>query len=127
MNREKMTDVKVNRKIVYYIREELPRISDEDGSITYYKVPRTTVTLLEDTDGVLARGVAMCSPLDIFNKKQGRAISFNRALAAFDAKKNIGPIHRDEVFAEDLMLYKIQYKPELTEYEKKLLKGPKEV
>lgn len=126
MKQEKMTEDRINRKVVYYIREELPKVNEEDGSINYYKVPRTTVTLLEDTDGNFARGISMCSPVDIFNKKQGRAISLHRALAAFDAKRKIGPINRSEVVVEENMDFKIDFHPTLTEYEKKLLKGPKE-
>lgn len=115
----------LKRTVVYYLREERTKLAD-DGSINYFKVPRTVVVLLENEDGEFARGVAMCSNLDVFNKKQGRGMALNRALAAFKAKKNIGPINRGDVIIEDGMDFKIEFQPILTEYEKRLLKGPKE-
>jgi len=126
MKQEKEIEKRIKRMIVYYIRIDLNNIAD-DGSINYFKVPKSTVTLLQDVDGIFSRGISMCSPLDIFNKKQGRALSYNRAVAGLEAKKKIGPINRrDDIHIEDGMNYKIDYNPVLTEYEKKLLKGPKE-
>lgn len=119
------TTIEVVRTIVYYIRAEYQKMKD-DGTINYFKVPKSTVTLLQDAQGNFARGVSMCSDLDIFNKKQGRAMAYNRALAGLKAQKSIGPINRTDVYVEEGMDYKIEYQPTLTQFEKGLLKGPKE-
>lgn len=112
------------REIVYYVRIEMQHLT-ETGSIRYQLVPKSTVTILIDEEGNVARGVAMCSTLDIFNKKEGRAISFNRAIAGLVNKKSIGPINRDDVHIDEGIDFKIEFDPTLTAYEEKLVQGSK--
>ena len=114
------------KAIVYYLRTEMPYTDKVTGLIKTVKVPKTTVTLLVE-DGVYSRGVSMCSQLDIFSKEAGRRISYSRAIAGFETGKKIGEIKRKDVLIEDGINYKIEFQPELTEFEKRLFSGPKEV
>ena len=56
--------------------------------------PVVSVCLLAQS-GDIARGVAICSPLDCPNKKRGRDISFGRAIQAFERGTG-GRINREE-------------------------------
>lgn len=112
----------------------------------YYYDGDSSVCLIMNSNGEpTARGVAVCSPLDPFVRKTGRNIAINRALQALGEKQDNGTINfsrfdvhkagypRPKELQATARLrraaftygYKSTYKPELTELEKKLLRGSK--
>jgi len=94
--------------------------------------PVVTVCLLQD-DGNVARGVAICSLKDGPNKAEGRKIARKRASAALHSKGrcDCGKVERSEPvdifwgvscpFPHHL-LRKAVFNPELTEFEREILK-----
>ena len=99
----------------YYYRDELIR------------EPLVTVCILEDEDGEVAKGIAICSFKDMPNKKIGRAIAKGRALHSFE-NGTFGEIRREE--AADVLnfvnypqtsTFKGEFDPILSEFEEKLL------
>lgn len=60
------------------------------------RLPRVTVASVYDTDtNTMTFGVAVCSPKDIFNKRTGRQIAFNRA--TLNAETTIVGINRRRI------------------------------
>lgn len=97
-------------------------------AITYYlsraDKKNTSVVILKEGDAV-ARGVAICSIKDNFNKKLGRSIAMGRAIKAMltqDSCKN-NAIRRAMVAKEVPAEFKnkCSFMPQLTEYEEKLM------
>lgn len=92
--------------------------------IFYYEDEVIAVCLLRLNGEVVARGVAVCSPLDQFVKKTGRAKALGMAMHALVHRKTsremrserFGLIHplRD---ADRKFRWRSGYKPELTEKE----------
>ena len=79
----------------------------------------------------VARGVAICSPLDTFNRAKGRVIARGRALRAIKRADNTGylitrkPVSTYNVafnVAYGTFGFKSEYQPPLTAFEKELLK-----
>jgi len=97
----------------------------------YYRdegnVPLVTVCLIKWTK-VVCRGMAICSPLDYPEKKEGRIKAKGRAFAAYKNKKTTMPVLREEAEmvldktpAPWVISYKSEYKPDLTPFEMDLL------
>lgn len=106
------------KKIFYYNRDN-------------FNVPVITVCLIKWRT-VVCRGIAICSPLDNPEKKNGRRRAEGRAMSAYKNRATTKPVYRPE--AIDVLysteselegnyydIFKSTYKPELTEYEKTLL------
>jgi hypothetical protein len=109
--------------------------------IFYYVSPEdcvartTTVCLLIKEKEVMARGVAVCSPLDNFEKRIGRAKALGRAIQAIVRKETSGEICSQRFYcshnnqhvtledAEERYKAKSNYLPKLTQWEKELVKG----
>jgi len=99
--------------------------------IYYYEYGVITVCLLIRDKQVLARGVAVCSPLDQFVKKVGRAKALGMALRALlrsESSEHISPrqflgthqqIH--PLWEAEKFGYRSQYIPKLTDTEKQIL------
>jgi len=96
--------------------------------ITYYlskaDKKNTSVVILKEGDAV-ARGVAICSIKDNFNKKLGRSIAMGRAEKALFTQNSCknNTIRRAMVAKEVPAEFKnkCSFMPQLTEFEKKLL------
>lgn len=76
-----------------------------DGSVL-------TICVLENgRDNPIARGLAFCSPKDVFFKGIGREMSCGRAISALEKKRDAYPIRRHDNFAIGLtsQMYKSQY------------------
>lgn len=97
----------------------------------YYYEGTTTVCLLIEDGKVVTRGVSVCSPLDQFVKKIGRAKALGRAIQALVRGGDVGemiPFRFDSCqyrlgleYAWWNFLYKSSYLPKLTEKEKAIL------
>ena len=61
----------------YYIRDKYS-----------HNKPVITVCLLKNNDGIISRGISVCSHLDNPSKKTGRGISLSRARKANGTKSN---------------------------------------
>jgi len=88
----------------YYLRDEKNR-------------PMTTICLME-RNGIITKGVALCSEKDIPCKKVGRKIAKERAKHAMLELKDSCITKRKESRA---FSFKSVYMPVLTEYEDKIL------
>ena len=110
---------------VYYYR---------DSSLAKKRMVTVVIIHLGDE---WARGMAICSEKDNFNKKIGRAIARGRATAALLEQESGSPVYRGEavqiiaracpqLLPERSMwmglIKKSEYMPELTEYEKVILR-----
>jgi len=83
---------------------------------------RATVCLVTVDGTVIARGVALCSPKDVFLKAKGRAIALGRALKATHHMADVLLLNtlKHEALGSAIMLgynYKGEYMPDLTAYE----------
>jgi hypothetical protein len=76
--------------------------------------PDVTFCIIVDDEGNYARGIAVCSDMDMPRKAVGRAIAEGRATAALKRRTNLFPIRETGT-------YKGEFNPELTEYEQKIL------
>ena len=96
--------------------------------------PKSTICLISE-NGWLARGVAICSDRDNFNRKVGRAIAMGRAAKALKNMEssdeiNIG-LDRDPYLSILMKLppgiekFKTCYDPFLTDHETKLIGATK--
>jgi hypothetical protein len=96
----------------YYIRDCLDR------------APRVTVCLLENEDGFVSRGVALCSFNDNPCKKTGRALALARARKANGTEDNHSvPLSSlRNVESSGWLSYLYEFEPELTELESRILK-----
>jgi len=101
--------------------------------IYYYKDkkkrPIITVCLFEN-NGIVSRGLSICSVKDVPCKKIGRKIARQRAAHAMKVKKSTGEITRIEALiaeqkaipkVDDFMLFKSDFDPVLTTFEILLL------
>lgn len=66
--------------------------------IIYYIDGQTTICLLRENDEIVARGISVCSRLDLFDKAEGRRYARNRALEARGRQVDCGEIRLDQVF-----------------------------
>jgi len=96
---------------------------------TYYYRETTTVCLLVNSEAteIIARGVAICSPLDQFNKRIGRAKALGMALRAFMVGTDSGLImkrhaHHPSNLAALRFGYRSAHYPQPKEYEGTILK-----
>ncbi len=74
--------------------------------------------------GVVARGIAFCSPRDQFNKRLGRNIALGRAIKAFCNAGSSAPIPEGTpagILKHRFMDFLSTYRPKLTDYEQKLV------
>jgi len=113
----------------------------------FYYDCHTCVCLLSTPEGEpIARGIAICSPFDVFSKKAGRQIALGRALRAIKKRDTTGeirpyrfsnhrsfyPRHLEEEAGSRLYRakciygYKSVYLPTLHEFEKGII-SPKKV
>jgi len=119
-----MTDQLKNTKCYYYYIRD------------YDQRPRISVCILYDEKtGVSARGVSLCSMLDMPNKQTGRELAEQRALKAFLKKKSFGEIKSsnslnvfinckiDSYEMYENFHFKCHYNPILNSVEKKLIKN----
>ena len=88
-------------------------------------IPLITVCLIRQ-DGIITKGVSICSPLDSPYKKQGRRIARNKALKALGKKKTGDKVNRtvavNIIYRVGFHSYwKSVYQPELSLFEKKIL------
>ena len=60
--------------------------------------PLITVCLSQLPDGTVCQGVAICSPKDAPNKKEGRRIARNYMLKARGTKRRDDPVNRGEAY-----------------------------
>jgi len=100
--------------------------------IYYMKLEGSVISTVllcnKKSNEVVARGITICSPLDQFNKKQGRVMARGRAIKAAVRKDNCDAIQGSSGISNvDVVVgvaavfgYKSAYKPELTEFEQKL-------
>jgi len=101
----------------------------------YYRdeddVPKVTVCLLKDGNEI-GKGVAVCSPLDFPNKKEGRKIARGFARKALGMKRSSVHILREETIEiiEDCVNSNMEentdfchsvYQPALTKFENKIV------
>lgn len=109
---------------------------DNDKFYYYYfrddnNNPLITVCLLKGKEGI-AKGIAVCSPDDNPEKVEGKSIAKKRALKAYLGKR-IGEHIRSDNAAETLAccgslldkmwnLPKVWFNPELSSYEKRILR-----
>lgn len=70
------------------VREKFYYIRDEGNN------PRATICLLKSEEGRIARGVALCSYLDVISKTEGRNKARGRATKALIRNNNTGRISR---------------------------------
>lgn len=99
--------------------------------------PLITVCLLY-VSGHIARGVAICSPSDNPEKREGRRIAFKKAEKAFLEKTQTEPVIREEPIEVinrvtnpygphrfspylDMLSYKSVFNPILIDHEKRML------
>ncbi len=74
--------------------------------------------------GVLARGIAFCSPRDQFNKRLGRNIALGRAIKALECTYSSETIPKGTpagILKHRFMDFLSTYSPKLTDYEQKLV------
>lgn len=91
----------------YYIRDNQNR-------------PTITVCLIKDSEGNISRGIAICSDKDQPCKKVGRNIAKERAIYAITENKDGCPIHREEIIAPYIFVFKSTCRPKLTKLEQNL-------
>lgn len=60
--------------------------------IIYYTNGKTTVCLLRENDNIVARGISVCSRLDIFNRGEGKRHARNRAFEARGRQRDCAEI-----------------------------------
>ena len=94
----------------------------------FTNAPVITVCLVEE-NGIVARGIAICSLMDRPCKAEGRKRAKKRAIKAFYSGNTSMPIVRmeaevvvgdfDDVFP--ITDFKSEYRPILTEFEQKIL------
>jgi len=88
------------RCLIYYLRTPHCYKKKYDKKSGAYKMveignkPVVTIALVKK-DSEYARGVAICSYRDHFNKKTGRSIAIARALAGLKIKSNSGKIYHN--------------------------------
>ncbi|MCP5020059.1 MAG: hypothetical protein GY938_32950 [Ketobacter sp.] len=111
-----------------YFEDEL----DIDEELYYYirdaeESPLITICLLISVDGFVARGVAVCSPMDNPEKAIGRGWARDRAYDAMYKEKSDEPIKTQIVkyifYICDVSVprFKQQFNPELSSFEKNVL------
>ena len=88
--------------------------------------PLITVCLSQLSDGTVCQGVAICSPKDAPNKKEGRRIARNYMLKERGTKKWGSPVNRDEAYgvkreADAHFVYHSFYGLQPDEYQQALL------
>jgi hypothetical protein len=112
------------KKVTYYLKEERTYFDKESNENKKHYVPKTTVILFKHNNEI-SRGVAICSPLDIFSKEEGRKLAEIRAAVAWDEQKSYHKIRKEDMFINyETMKYKSEFNPTLTSYEKFLLEDP---
>ena len=94
-------------KVLFYRETEVRRGKEVRPRGVY-------VCLVKKGKSVVARGVAVCSKKDSFWKAGGRALAYQRAMCAIEAKRDIRPLNKAG------FEFKGFYKPELTDKEKTL-------
>ena len=93
------------------------------------KQPRVTVCLMK-TNGVITRGVSLCSHLDVLKKNKGKSKAAGRAIKALLKKENALPINRPEairvlasVGGAMQFQYKSEFSPTLMSFEEKMIQA----
>ena len=92
-----------------------------------------TVCLIALKGEAIARGVSICSPMDCFNKRTGRAIALGRAMKALHHQKRMEPVNFYRAFKTathpiiepehtfDMWHWKAMPNPTLNQFEEVLL------
>ena len=109
--------------IYYYSRVKFNQEEIEDIA--------TTCLLIDEEKAVIARGIAICSFKDNFNKSKGRSIALGRAIQAYehhcslalirDREFDYGKNFAMEFVASNISDFKAEYAPRITEDERKLV------
>ena len=76
------------KTVYYYLSGYGP--ADSEGK--HQRFPVITVCLVQDDNGIVSRGIAICSAYDQFKKSTGRKIALARALVATRQQKNYHPV-----------------------------------
>lgn len=107
-----------------------------DEAVQYYyirdfqKRPMVTVAIASDEDGIISRGIAVCSWKDHPVKSLGREIAWERLRNAFLSEKNSEPIETHwrlpDLFTtddeyEEVFQFKSEYDVEASDFELGLL------
>ena len=71
-----------------FLREKFYYLRDSHGH------PRTTVCLLVSPDGVISRGISLCSYFDPVRKAEGRNKARGRAVQALSRNENTKPVNK---------------------------------
>jgi hypothetical protein len=115
--------VDLKKDIRFYYR----RISNHQYSCATVTICVIKLPWQIDAHDAYARGLAICSPQDQFNKKQGRNIALGRAVAAIEKKMSFGVIDVPFLIPEEFEdAFMSTYGPPsfLTEYERAMFKLP---
>lgn len=95
-------------------------------SVNYYmrndNHPFAAITVIQ-SEGIVARGIAICNPCDQFVKAEGRELSALRAVKALRKERSFGKIRLD-LNVDPKHDFKCEFMPELTEFEIELLAEP---
>jgi len=91
----------------------------------------TVCLVLDKEGGLLARGIAICSRQDQFNRRTGRTLALGRAMQAIAHKDCIQRIHKPYVsniakVSASGFIWKASYLPNLTSYEMRTVFKEKE-
>jgi len=82
-----------NKVGYYYLREKCQRIPKKNEPEIEVHIPRVTICLGKDPDGVLCRGIAVCVPEDNFEYKKGRSHALAKLQKAMGRKVSSSMIH----------------------------------
>lgn len=103
------------KRVIYYQRDKQNH-------------PRVTVCLMKNDEGIISRGLALCSLKENPNKKRGTDIAVGKALQAFEKNITGFEINRDEAYevlnsvSEHYWYYKSYYDTvPVSKLEKKLI------
>lgn len=120
-------------------QEQLEKLGVDKPRFYYELAERVTVCLLTKDGAPIARGVAICSMLDQFERRIGRAKALGRAVQALQKGESTALIRpgrfeltrplnyrlRMEWAAGMISPYKATFMPKLTGFEDKMVNGKK--
>lgn len=91
----------------------------------YHKIPLlnnvfTACILMGENNEFLSRGVAICSLLDNFTKKEGRRKSYSRAMKAYWNKSTLEMIEGDNRLSDKYIFRKIKSEKDIDEINKNI-------
>lgn len=79
-------------------KQKLKKLGVDHVKVYYNTIPIignifTACLFLDKNKDIISRGITVCSPLDIFNKEEGRKRAYKRAMKAIYIKNNSFPIN----------------------------------